>query len=284
MVIEIPIIGSLALGTGTILERLVLKNKKIGIKLYQVVSFLAILLASIPLLFFFWKLDSGAFELKNILIFIGVIICSIFANLLIFYSEKWERITNLEPARILEPLFVILLTLGLGIFIANWDNESPKIIIPALIASIALIFSHIRKHHLQFNKYFIAAIFGSFFFALELVLSSLILEFYSAITFYFLRCLFVFAISLAIFRPKFNPLNKKTSFIILLTGAIWVVYRVIIYFGYLNYGIIFTTLMIMLGPIVIYILANRFLKEKLNWKNIVASIIIIACVLYATLI
>lgn len=283
MVIEIPIIGSVALGTGTILERLILKNKKIGIKLYQVASFLAIILALIPLLFFFWKIDSGAFALKNILIFAGVIICSIFANLLIFYSEKWEKITNLEPARILEPLFVILLTLGLGFFILNWDNENPKVIIPALIASIALIFPHIKKHHFQFNKYFIAAIFGSFFFALELVLSSLILEFYSAVTFYFLRCLFVFAISFAIFRPKFNPLNKKTSLIILLTGAIWVVYRIVVYFGYLNYGIIFTTLMIMLGPIVIYILANRFLKEKLNWKNIVSSIIIIACVLYATL-
>jgi len=283
MVIELPIIGSLALGTGTVLERLVLKNKKIGIKLYQVVSFLAIVLALIPFLFFFWKINSGAFELKNILIFVGVIICSIFANLLIFYSEKWEKITNLEPAKLLEPLFVILLTLGLGFLIADWDNESPKVIIPAIIAALALIFSHVRKHHLQFNKYFIATIFGSLFFALELVLSSFILEFYSSITFYFLRCLSVLIISLAIFRPKFKALDKKTSGIILLTGIIWVVYRMMIYFGYLHYGIIFTTLMIMLGPIVVYILANRLLKEKLNWKNIVSSIIIIACVLYATL-
>lgn len=283
MVIEIPIIGSLALGTGTILEKLILKNKKIGIKLYQVASFSAILLALIPLLFFFWRLDSGAFTLKNILIFSGVIICSVFANILIFYSEKWEKITNLEPAKILEPLFVVLITLGLSFFIVNIDKIDSRVIIPAIIASIALIFPHIKKHHFQFNKYFVAAIFGSLFFALELVLSSLILEFYSPITFYFLRCLFAFAISLAIFHPKFSPLNKKTSFIILLTGIIWVIYRIMLYFGYLNYGVIFTTLMIMLGPIVIYILANRFLKEKLNWKNIVSSIIIISCVLYVTL-
>ena len=68
---------------------------------------------------------------------------------------------------------------------------------------------------------------------------------------------------------------------ILITSAVWVVYRMAIYFGYLQYGVTFTTLVLMTGPIVIYILANRFLKEKLNWKNIVSSLIIIACVIYA---
>jgi drug/metabolite transporter (DMT)-like permease len=76
-------------------------------------------------------------------------------------------------------------------------------------------------------------------------------------------------------------LDKKSSLIIFITGAIWVAYRVAVYFGYLEYGVIFTTLMIMLGPMFIYILANIFLKEKLNWKNIVSSALIIACVVYA---
>jgi drug/metabolite transporter (DMT)-like permease len=67
----------------------------------------------------------------------------------------------------------------------------------------------------------------------------------------------------------------------LVTGAIWVAYRVIIYYGYLNIGVIFTTLLIMLGPIFIYIFAKIFLKEKLNWRNVVAGIVIAASVVYA---
>ncbi len=279
----IPFLGAAALSAGTILEKIILRIKKIDIKFYQTASFFSIVLACIPLLFFFWRLDSGALQLKNILIFVGVVVFSITANLFVFYSLKWEKVTNLEPARILEPLFVILLALIFSFFFAGFDRDF-NVIIPAIIASIALVFPHIHRHHLHFNKYFIAAILGSFFFALELVLSNLILPFYSPITFYFLRCASIFLISLIAFRPKLKPLkDKKVSGLILLTAIVWVAYRMAVYFGYSTYGVTFTTLIIMLSPIFIYVIANLFLKEKLNWKNIVSSLVIIACVVYAVL-
>jgi len=264
--IYIPIFGALASSAGTVLERFILKKKKISIKLYQVASFLAIILISLPFLYFFWKLTPEAFELKNILIFAGIIISAVIANVFIYYAEKGEQITNLEPAKILEPLFTILLAIILSFFIQGVYEQNIKVIIPAIIASIALIFPHIKKHHLQLNKYIVAAVLGSFFFGLELVLSILILDFYSPITLYFMRALFVFIISFLIFRPSFKPLDKKISLLIFITSAIWVIFRVIVYFGYINYGIIFTTLLIMLGPVFVYLLAWKFLKEKLSWK------------------
>ncbi|MFA5070883.1 MAG: DMT family transporter [Candidatus Pacearchaeota archaeon] len=279
----IPILGALALAGGTVLERYILKKKKLGIRLYQTISFFAISLIIIPFLFFFWKMDAGAYELKNILIFISVIASAITANLFVFYSLKWEKVTNLQPARILEPMFTILLALIFSLFIDGFSEPNSKILIPAIIASVALIFPFIKKEHFHMNKYFVAAIFGSFFFGLELVLSNLILNFYSPITFYFLRCLSIFVISLVVFHPKTKAMDKKSLLLTFITAGIWVAYRVAVYFGYQNYGVIFTTLIIMLGPIFIYILANRFLKEKLNWKNIISSLVIIACVIYATI-
>jgi len=282
--IHIPILGSLSLATGTILEKIVLKKKSINIKTYQTAVFFSIIFAMLPFLFFFWKLDAQAFELKNILIFSMIILSSLIANLFIFYSLKWEKITKLQPARMLEPLMVILLAIIFSFFIdGNLYERNLKIIIPALIASIAIIFPNLKKHHLYMNKYIVAAIIGSFFFALELIISRLILNFYSPITFYFLRCSTIFLISLILFKPNIKKIDKKSRWIILITGAIWAIYRIVIYWGYLNIGIIFTTLMIMLGPIFIYIFAYKFLKEKLNWKNIVSALIIIACVLYAIL-
>ena len=281
--IEIPIFGALALAGGTILEKIVLRKRKLDIKLYQVLSFSAIVLIIIPFIYFFWKVDAGALKLENIIILAVVILFSILANLLTFYSMKWEKITNLEPAKILEPLFVILLAIIFSFFVEGLYDRNIHIIIPALIAAFALIFSHIRKHHLEFSKYFVAAIFGSLFFALELVLSRLILDFYSPLAFYFIRCFFIALISLALFSPKFGNLNKKLKGEIFVIGALWVIYRLVLYYGYLNYGVIFTTLMIMLGPVFTYIFAWRFLKEKPDWKNMLASILIIGSVLYAVL-
>ncbi len=283
--IYLPVLGAIALASGTILQKVVLRRKRIGIRFYQVAEFFAIVLAMLPLIYFFWRLDSQAFQIKNLFIFSLVIVFSIAANLFTYYSMKWEKISNIEPAKILEPLFVIILAIFFSYLVdSNLFDRKLNVVIPALIAGAALVFSQIEKHHLRFNKYFIAAIMGSFFFALELVISRLILDYYSPITFYFLRCASIFAISIVIFRPKMIKMSNKVKFYILFMGILWVAYRVIIYYGYVNLGVIFTTLMIMLGPVFIYLFAYFFLKEKLKIKNIVAAVIIVASVLYAILI
>ena len=280
MVYYIPILGALALAVGTILERLVLKKRKVDIKPYQVASFLSIVLVMVPFIYFFWNVDSVALTTKNIIIFLFVVVFSIVANLLVFYSIKGEKINNLEPAKVLEPLFVILLSIIFSFFVEGLYEKNVKIIIPALVSGVVLVLTHFKKDHLTFNRYFIAAIFGSFFFALELVISRLILDYYSVLSFYFLRSFSIFLLSFLIFRPKLTGLSAKVKWEIFLTGAVWVAYRLLVYYGYLNIGIVFTTLLLMLAPIFVYAFAHFFLKEKMSWKNFVAAIVIVGSVLY----
>jgi len=278
----IPIISSVALASGNIFEKFALKKKKMNVPLYQTASFLFIVLCILPFLLFFWKLNKEAFFLKNIFIFILVIASSFIANLLIFKALKSENLTTLQPIRSFEPIFTVLLAVFFSIFTQGF-SFSFKLLIPSLIASFAVIFPHIKKEKLVLDKYLLFAFLGSFFFALELVLSKLILEFYSALTFYFFRCLFIFFISLLIFKPDFKKLNKRSNLVLLFTGIAWVIYRVTLYLGYVQYGVIFTTTILLLAPILTYILASIFLKEKLSWKNVLSSLIIILCVVYTVL-
>lgn len=282
--IYLPILGALTLAAGTIFQKHLLKGKKISVRKFHLLEFLGIILIMIPFVFFFWRIENEALQIKNILILTGVILISIFANILVYFSMKWEKINNLEPAKMLEPLFVVVLALIFGIFAPELYDKNPKIIVPAIIASLALIFSHIKKHHLKINKYFLAAIGGSVLFALELIISRLILDYYSPITFYFIRCSGVFILSFLILRTKINDVNKKVGLQFLILGAIWVIQRIIVYWGYTKLGVIYTTLVIMLGPILIYAFAKIFLKEKISWRNIIASAIILGCILYAILV
>jgi drug/metabolite transporter (DMT)-like permease len=282
--IQFPILGALSFAGATILQRTILKKRKINVKFYQIMEFTAIVLVLLPLIYFFWKFESEALQPLNIFIFFLIIVISIIANLFVFYSMKWERIGRLEPAKVLENLFVILLAIIFSFFFGTeMYQRNLNVIIPSIIAGIAIIFPHIKKHNIKFNKYFISAILGSFFFALELVISRLILDFYSPISFYFLRCIFVLGFTILIFRPKIIKLNKKTKIHAIFIGVFLVTYRLVIYYGYLNLGIIFTTLIIMLSPVFIYLLAWKFLREKLNWKNIASSFVIVGCVLYVVL-
>jgi len=275
----IPFIGAFSLATIALMEKLVLRVRKLSIEKMQVYSFFASVIVMLPIIYFFWNIKSGAFDSKNILIFILIIIFSVIANLLAFYSLKGKELTNIEPARMLEPLFVVVLAIIFSFFSLLYDRNL-NIIIPALIAVSALILSNTKRHHLHLDKYILAAIGGSFFFAVELILSRLILEFYSPISFYFLRNLAVLFLSFIIFKPKLKGTSSKIKREIFFIGFLWVVYRLAVYYGYIHVGVITTTLILLLAPVIIYFFAWKFLKEKPNWKNIISAIIILGCVFY----
>ena len=128
-----------------------------------------------------------------------------------------------------------------------------------------------------------AAYLGSFFFAVELVASKAIVGFYNPFFFYFLRCSFIFLFALVIFRPRFGIVakEKKLVVMILLIAVLWAVYRAIIYYGYGVYGVVITTLLFILSPIVMILLAVIFLHERPTKRQIISTIIMLASVIAA---
>lgn len=280
--IFVPILGALLEGVGTIIDKKILKNPKINFKNYVVYGFLAIILVMLPFIYFLWELKSEAFQLINLLIFGLIVLTSIFANLLMYYSLKRKNVTAIEPIRLMQPLFTILIAFVLSFFFEIYkDERNYSILILSLLASLALVLSHVKKHHLVYDKYVLSAVGGSFFFAFELAVSKLILSYYSSFSFYFLRSLSIFLITLLIFRPKLSSIPNKCKYLIFIVSAIWVIYRVILYYGYITYGVIFTTVLFILAPVFIYIFAAIFLKEKINLRNIISSMVIVTCVVLA---
>ncbi len=272
----LPIIGAFLEASGVILEKKILKNRRMNYKNYTVYSFLAIILVMSLFIYFVWNVEREALLLKNILIFAFIIVVSIFANLFIFYSLKRENISEFEPAWLMQPLFTVLLAVLFFQSERNWI-----IFILALVASSSLVISHVKRHHLYFNKYLIAALIGSFLFAVELVTSKLILEFYSPFSLYYIRSFFIFAITALVYRPKFKEFDKKTGAIILLIGLMWAFYRAIIYYAYGNIGILLTTIIFILSPVLMLVFAVIFLKETPSRRQIVSTLIILACVIVA---
>lgn len=271
--IVLPIIGSFLEATGTIIEKKVLRNHKMNFKNYTTYEFLAIIIALLPIIFFTWRISSSALEIKNILLFSFVILTATAANLLIFYSLKREKVTEFEPIWVMQPMFTIILAFIL--FKSERDGVS---LILAFIASITLIIAHVKKHHIQIDKYILAAILGSFLFAVELIASKSLLSYYDPFTFYFIRCFFIFVICLILFRANGSDLNKRLSLMIISIGIMWAFYRVIIYIGYESIGIVYTTTLFILSPVLMFIFAMIFLKEKPTRKQIISTIIIVACV------
>jgi len=283
--IVLPFLGALLEAVVTVVDKKILRKHKIDHRNLTVYGFSTMVLVMLPFIFFFWDVKPGALEFQNIIIFFTVVILSLLAVTTSLYSLKREDVSEIEPIRLIQPLFTILLAFIFSFFFSVYSNErNPLILILALIASIALIASHVEKHHLKMNKYIIAATLGSFFFALELVISRSILELYNPLTFYFLRCMFMFIFALIIFHPSIEPLKKSNIKFLILFGAVSaVIYRMVVYYGFLSLGIVFTTILFIVAPIFVYIFARVFLKEKIRLKQIIASIIIIICIILTIL-
>jgi len=288
----IPIIGALLEASGMIIEKKIMKKKNIDYKTFTVYGFLAIVAVMFPFIFFFWNINPDLLQIKNIMIFLLIVIFALIANVLIFYSLKRETMSEFEPINMMQPLFTILIAFVFSFFLTEYAQErNPIILIIALIASVTLIATHIKRNHLVFNKYIIAALLGGFFFSIELVLTKFLLPssttitfdlIKSSFTFYFLRCLIILIAAYIIFRPSFKKIDKQTHYLNWIVSVIFVVYRIILYWGYATLGIIYTTIILsILSPIFIYIFARIFLKEKITKKQIISAIIIILCIVAA---
>lgn len=276
----LPLAGSLALSLTVIIEKLGLRVKKISPPHFVTAVFVVALAFMLPFMFFFGYVDSAIFETTNLLIFGGVIIAGVLANICYYNALKWEKISHIEPVNLLQPLFIVVLA-----FIIFPAERNPNIIIPALLAGFALLFSHLKRHHFEFNRYLLLALLANFIGAIEIILIKESLHLFTPISLYFYRSLFVMLFFIILFRPRiFKEIKGKERLLVLGTGALWVAYRVLSFYGYAQLGLTFTTLILMLAPILVYFFAWKFLKEKLEWRNIVAAAIILASVLYATLI
>ena len=272
--IQLPIIGAFLEATGMILEKKILRKRKLDYRNYTAYEFFAIFIVMLPFAYLFWNIKEEALSFVNIILFLFVILISAAANLLIFYSLKREKVTEFEPIWLMQPLFTIVLAFILYKTERNWF-----LILIALIASVSLVLAHVKKHHLVYDKYIIAALLGSFLFALELVLSKMLLPYYNPFAFYFVRCTFIFLIAYFMFRPSGKDIDKNSALIILLIGAMWAIYRAIIYYGYQNLGIVFTTILFLLSPVLTVIFAIVFLKEKITIRQIVSMAVILACII-----
>jgi drug/metabolite transporter (DMT)-like permease len=279
---QIPLLGAFLDAAGTIMYKKLANRHKIGYKDFMVYGFLSIVLVSLPLLYFFWRIDPLAGRNMNIAILFLVVVISIFANYFSFYAFKHRDLSKIQSIRLTAPLFTILLAFLLSFFFEAYANErNYYILLFAFIASLSLFFSNIKKHHLKFDKYSWAMLFGSFLFAVELTISKPILEFYHPITFYFIRSLFILVISYALFRGSLSNLKPAGKGLFLASAVFWVAYRGILYYAYGIFGIVFTTTVFILSPVLIYICSFIFLKEKVTKAQVISSMVIVACVLGA---
>jgi len=275
----IPIIAAVATAVGIILDKVILSKWRVDYRTYTVVLFIFLVVICLALYPFLGKINPQALEFKY-LVFMGlVVILAVIFNLFFYVGIKREKVQEFEMILLLQPLVIIMVAVILLRDERNWT-----IFIPAFIAALVLIIAHIRKDSLRFDKYSLLLLLVVLTSAFETVLLKELMAVYSALALYFIRVTLVLPFLWLIMRPKFSNLNFRNTFMIFITAALAVLQLTFSFWSYFHLSIVYTMIGLVLGPVLIYFFAAIFLKEKLLVRNVIAAIIILVCVIWATII
>lgn len=272
------ILATLSQVGGVFVDKITLTRHRVEIRVFIPILFLFLVLTTGVLYPFLGEIDPSYLELKYILLFLGMLICALIWNIFYYRGIQSEKIHEYELIIMFQPLLTILL----AVLILKGERNFP-IIIASIIAAISLVIAHIKKQHFSFSNGAWNLIGAVVFMSIELIIIDILLKVYSPVALYFIRTGILFIFFYFYFRPRINQIDKTNLWLILASATLGTIQMVSKFYGFEAYGIIYTSLILILSPILVYILSAIFLHERLKTRTILSFVVILGCIVYATI-
>jgi len=187
--------------------------------------------------------------------------------------NEFELIIMFQPL-----LTIILATVFLG------GQQNIHVTIAAVVAAVALIFSHISKKHLEISSGAWYLILAVVFMSVELILIKVLLAVFSPVALYTIRTGILFIFFYFYFRrPNLFSMSATNVWLILATAVLGVAQMVTKFYGFEAYGVVYTSLVLIAAPLLIYFVSQIFLHEKIRPRIFLAALVILGCIVYATM-
>lgn len=273
------LIATLAQTLGITVDKIGLSKKRIPIKVFIPVLFFFLALFTLPLICWLGGIDwNQLFTPKYLFLYIVMIILAFGWNILYYVGIKAEQVQEFELILMLNPLLVILLA---TMFFK--EERDLQVLLASFIAAMALIFAHVRREHLQFSKGAIYLLGCVVIMSIETIFHRFLLEIFSPASLYFSRTLILFIIFVLFYHPKVSRIKSKAIFLVAATSLLGVIQFVARFYGYRDFGVIITTLMLTIAPILVYFVAYTYFKERVRKRMIISGLIILAAIIWATI-
>ncbi len=209
--------------------------------------------------------------------FILMVMLAIMWNIFYYEGLQKERIIEFELILLVTPLMTILMA---SLFFPEEFNI--RVFAASLVAALALLASHLRKHHFAFNRYAIHLLLAVVLMAMEAMVQKELLDIYSPAALYAIRAAFLALFFTIYYRPKISHVHDHDFRAVLMTAVLGAFFMVTKFYGYRQVGITYTTLILLLSPILTSWLDAQLHNSPVKRRTVVAFIVIILCVAYAT--
>ncbi len=271
------LIATFISATTLVAQKYSLSRLNINNRIFNLVVFFFLALTA-----FFWSLHNGTLPDKEFFqgpilwLLLALLLITFSWNALFSYALQREEMSESELIISFSPILTILFA-----FLLLPEERNYLIFIPTLIAAGFLIWANIERQHINFTrqeKILAIAVLGI---AVEAIIIKELLYFISAEALYAIRCAGVLPLFLLLVavKPRFKPsLNPVQTAFVGLIGFLATIQMVFFYRAYQVLGVTETTLISLLGPVLVFLFTPYFLKEKIRSRQWVALIVIVVCI------
>jgi drug/metabolite transporter (DMT)-like permease len=268
-------IASLGYTGGVLADKVILSKYKVPVLRFIPLLFVWLALITAVFLPRFGGIKTDLFTWKTVILFLGMIVIAVIWNVFYYHGIQKEDLHEFELIMLLSPLVTIMMA---ELFLPAERNLT--VFIAGIIASFALIFARFKSHHVRISRVAKQTMLAMILLSFESILIKELLIVFSPVTLYFVRTTAIATVFLIFIRPKILKLPTMAFALTILSAMFGVVQMVLKFYGFKNLGIIETTMILILGPFLVYMASSVFFKEKFYKRDVAAAIVAILCILY----
>ena len=267
-----PIAAAVLQAISFTLDKVVLSVKRVGFRTYTGASFPLSFAVNMVLFFIFRPLfPADWFSGYYGLLLLGGIGIGFLTNILFYRALDHDKLGEIETLSLLNTIPVIIVS---GILFA--DERNFAVLIPALVASVAVVWSHWERHHIKIARDTLPYICWSLVIApVSAAISKELLTVWNPIALEMVRTGALAALFLFIFRDAITKIPAHALRLLIVTNVFTTVAWVLFYFGYQQLGIVHTLLLFSLQPFLVYMSSIFILKEHPSWKRMVGFAVVL---------
>lgn len=270
------IFSSIGYAGGVAFDKIILDKRRVPVMRFIPLLFIWLALVTAIFIPIFGRVDLEIFHYwKAILVFAAMIGVAVTWNVFYYQGIQKENLAEFELIMLFTPLATVILA---EIFVPSERNLG--VFAAGIISSSALIASRFRRHHVKLSLIAKRTMLAMLLMSFESILIKYLLTYFSPVSLYFVRTTVIAVIFLIMYRPKLFEMPLVAYGLTIISAIFGVMQMVLKFYGFQNLGIIETTMILLLGPVLVYIISYFYFHESLYKRDLLAMAIIVMSVLY----
>lgn len=271
-------ISAISSASSVIIDKVLLTRQRIPLGVLLTIGFILVSGLSLMIFPFFGRIDWDIALLPNSLFLIFLMaILALSWNVLYYQGLKKEKVHNHELMMMLAPLMTIVL--AAAFFPEDLDM---RVFGLALIASFALIFAKGKKEHFFPDKNSYNTFLAVILLSAETIVIRELLYSYTPVALYTVRAIILATFFMIYYRPRYSRVTIKHWWMIAGSAAIGFILMLTRYYALADLGIIYTMLILIISPMIVYFFSWELLNEKIRPRVLIAAVVVLTCVTLAT--